>query len=274
MRRSCAAEVRSVIAVKNAQSIAGADYIEGMTPADAVALKASKGVAPVRPRGARIIVLGDSIDAAPNGWFPYLCILSSQKVTYQRSAGIGGNTTSNMLARIQSDVIVYAPDICIIGGATNDHNQGVPEATTRANYAAMVSALRAAGIAVLVRRTPPCDVAANTGSWNSVASRRAVIQRHNAWITRWATDRGIPVVDIYTPLVDPATGGLRAAVAGDGTHPSEQGYKDMATGILAAGLPSIFVGKVFLSSTKADGATANSNPVFIGDSNADGGADG
>ena len=227
--------------------------------------------------GSRTIVIGDSIDAALNGWFEYLCILSNQKVTRQRNAGIGGQTTTQFLARIQADVIAHAPDICIIGGATNDHSQGITEATTRANYQAMVDALLAAGIKPVVRNCPPTDVAGSSAPWNTVALRRNAVQRHNAWLRQWATGQGIPVLDVYTPLVDPATGGLRAAIAGDGIHPTEQGNKDMAAGIIAAGLPSLFAGSVNIGTSKGEDSNLlgyGNNGVFIGDANADGVADG
>jgi len=227
--------------------------------------------------GSRTIVIGDSIDAALNGWFEYLSILSNQKVTRQRNAGIGGQTTTQFLARIQADVIAHAPDICIIGGATNDHSQGITEATTRANYQAMVDALLAAGIKPVVRNCPPTDVAGSSAPWNTVALRRNAVQRHNAWLRQWATGQGIPVLDVYTPLVDPATGGLRAAIAGDGIHPTEQGNKDMAAGIIAAGLPSLFAGSVNIGTSKGEDSNLlgyGNNGVFIGDANADGVADG
>lgn len=225
-------------------------------------------------RGSRTIVLGDSIDAASAGWFPYLTVLSNQRVTHQRNAGIGGNTTTLQLGRIQSDVVSYAPDICIFGGATNDHSQGHSEATTRANIAAMATALRAANITPVVRTTPPCDVAGTVAPWNTIALRRAVVQRHNSWLVQWAASEGISVLDIYSPVVDPATGGYRTAIAGDGTHPVEQGYKDMASGILAAGLPSVFTGSVLLGLARAEDSNLLANGVFIGDANADGLADG
>lgn len=224
---------------------------------------------------ARTIVIGDSTDALGSGyWFNRLTIRSNQKVTYLRNAGVSGNTTTQMLARLGTDVIAYSPSICIIGGPTNDHSQGIPELTTRSNFEAMYNALSEAGIKVVVRNCWPNDTAGSSPPWNTVALRRAAIQRHNSWLQEWAGSKGIPVLDVYTPTVDPATGGFRSAIAGDGTHPTEQGHDDAVTSIIN-NLPPVFNGSVQLASAinEDHNLLVGKNGVFIGDSNADGVAD-
>lgn len=141
-------------------------------------------------RGSRTIVLGDSLDIANIGWFEWLCVLSNQKVTRQCNAGVAGQRTDDMLARIDGDVIAYAPDICIFGGCTNDYKQGVAEAVVRANLIETAARLRAADIIPVVRTAPPTDVAAGV-TYTTVALHRAVIQRHNAWLAQWASGEGI-----------------------------------------------------------------------------------
>lgn len=227
--------------------------------------------------GARTIVLGDSIDANGSGWwFDYLCINSSQRVTRVRNAGIGGNRTDQMLARLQTDVIDHAPQVCIFGGTTNDQSQGIAEATTRANIVAIYEALRAEGIKAVVRTTPPVDNAATSAPWNTVASRRAAVQRHNAWLRQWAASVGVPVFDMYAFMVDPATGGLKTAYAGDGIHPSQQAHAEFAAHLIAKGLPDAFQGSVDLATSLGEDGNClfTNNGVFVGDANADGVADG
>lgn len=234
-----------------------------------------------RPRrDGRTIVLGDSVDAAVAGWFPYLTVLSGQKVKHLRNAGVGGETTTTYAARVQAAVIAYSPDVCIFGGATNDHSQGVPEATTRANLRGILAALRAAGVQPVVRTTPPCDVAASAAPWNTVAARRAVIQRHNTWLQRWAEVEGVPVLDLYAPLVDPVTGGYKGGGTGgtysaDGTHPRELGSKEAAQAMIAAGLPPVFQGRVQLgvAATMDPTMLPTGNGTFTTDATADGAAD-
>lgn len=234
-----------------------------------------------RRRDSRTIVLGNSIDAGGASWFAYLTVLSNQRVKFLRNAGVGGDTTAQMLARIQTDVIDHEPDICILGGPENDHSQGVAEATTRANYQAMFEALRAAGISVVARTAVPVDVAASAAPWNTITGRRQVTQRHNAWLARWAEANGIPLLDMYSPLVDPATGGYKNGGLGgtyttDGLHPLELAHHAAAAAMVAAGVPAVFRGQVWLGIAVSDdsGLLANGNGVMITDATSDGKADG
>ncbi|WCL53191.1 SGNH/GDSL hydrolase family protein [Gimibacter soli] len=80
-------------------------------------------------------------------------------------AGIGGDTTPNMLVRLQKDVIERKPDAVIIFAGINDLNTasmledgkraGIV-AAAQANLAAMIAACREAGIEVIIPSvTPP-----------------------------------------------------------------------------------------------------------------------
>ena len=56
--------------------------------------------AELKLRGSETIVLGDSIDAQTGGWFARLCVSSSQRVTYYRNAGVGGERTDQHRVRL------------------------------------------------------------------------------------------------------------------------------------------------------------------------------
>ena len=231
----------------------------------------------VKSRKSETLILGDSIDGDVSGFFYLLCINSQQKMTFRRNSGIGGNTTTQMLARIQADVIDYAPDVCILGGPTNDHTNSTSEATTRANYQAMADTLRLNGITVVVRNCPPVDIASSSGDWDTIAKRRNAVTRHNVWLENWGRAEDIPVLDIFTPLSDPATEGAYASGLNlDTVHPNGAGSLAAANWILnVQGLPDCFRGSVQLPSGKLqDGWLLNTNPVFLGDANSDGVADG
>lgn len=214
------------------------------------------------PAGALTIPLGDSIDAGNDiaGYYSAgsiygdTCLRSNQQMRWLRNAGVPGNTTTQALARIQTDVIDYAPGVCIIGGGvTNDMGAGWPGHTVpRANIAAMSAALRAAGIAPVLRLCPPADTA---GGFASVALRRAAIAQHNAWCRTWGPANGIPILDYYTPLVDDATGGYVAAYTTDGIHPNTSaGLDAVSTYLIAQGLPAVFNGVPNLAGYVGDGA--------------------
>jgi len=219
------------------------------------------------------IVLGDSIDAGSNdGWWDQLCVRSNQRMTGLRNSGIGGQATSVFMQRIQADVIAWAPGLCVLGGPTNDHSagSGITPAQTRANYDSMLATLRAAGIDVAVRNCPPVDVAG--GVANTIAARRALVEDHNAWLDGWGKLNGVHVFDIWTPLVDPATGGFLSGYASDGVHPVALGI-DAAVEYLLPRIPSRFVGSVLLPSRQGQSGNLFTNGLFTIDANANGQAD-
>lgn len=223
-------------------------------------------------RGNRAIIFGDSIAAGSDqqstyswggSWFTKLCEASGQKVRIMRNAGVSGNTSTQMLARIQDDVIVYNPDLCILEAITpNDPAQSISVATSKANIIAMLDALKAAGIRTIVCTGPPNDTTARRDQMNQIS----------AWLSQYAASRGLPVWDIYTSIVDPADGTYLAANTGDGTHPNALGQAALVTSLLTR-IPSGIDTVPLLSPAKSDTSNLITNGVFIGDSNADGLAD-
>jgi lysophospholipase L1-like esterase len=69
-----------------------------------------------------------------------------------RNAGVGGNTTAQMLARFSTDVLAYSFDHLHIFAGTNDTD---PEAQTRPNITAMIQLAQAAGKTVSLSTIPP-----------------------------------------------------------------------------------------------------------------------
>lgn len=217
---------------------------------------------------SRTIVLGDSIDAATVGWFPYYAV-QSKRIRMVRNAGVGGERTDQMLARIQADVLAYNPDIVILGGSTNDQGQGIAPATTKANIRAMVQAVFSIGALPILRTTPPVDVA-GTGAFSTISTRRDGVMAHNTWIREYASSLGLDVLDIYQSVVDPATGGYAAGITSDGIHPTEVGYKAIADYLLGLPIPAAFKGGFPLARTVTDPSNLLPNGVFVGDSDANG----
>lgn len=230
--------------------------------------------APRNPRATRTIILGDSIDADVRGWWPYYSF-GTQRIETVRNAGVGGNTTTQMLARIKVDVLDYRPDVVVLGGSTNDVYEtagSAAEAATRANIAAMVEMVRDIGATPVLRTTPPCDI---QGGYTSVAARRQAVLRQNGWTYAYANRNGIDVIDIHQSVVDPATGGYLAGITSDGTHPTEVGARAIADYLLALPSPRAFARASFAfgrAVTEAGNLLANG--VFVGDANSDGIADG
>lgn len=179
----------------------------------------------VPQQGNRTVFLGDSItlrssDLAngylgKDAWPTWACLLSGSKIRYAYNAGVAGNTTAQMLARVDTDVIAENPAVCTILGGTNDVGTGVPLATTQANLQAIVAKLRANRIRpVIATLTPRSDL--NTGL-------RTQLHQLNAWITWYAGQEAIPLLDFYSQVVDPATETWKSGLNADAIHPNEAG---------------------------------------------------
>lgn len=175
--------------------------------------------------GTTVAVAGDSIPT-------YAMLYSGGKIAKTVNAGISGNTTAQMLARVQTDVVAYKPSVCVILGGTNDSATPVPLTAFAANITGIVQALWKAGIAPVLCTIPTINS----------STQRPVIGRYNAWIRRFAARQGIPLLDYYTLSVDPATGNLLQSAMGntDGTHPGNIG--NALLGKYAADILSPLVG--------------------------------
>lgn len=185
--------------------------------------------------GQRVILFGTSLEAlngtGPDtldppssssavpgrGWYHWCNAYLGQALTWVRNAGVGGNTTAQMLARIQNDVIAYSSDWVFIGGPTNDMANDVPAATTIANLTAILDQLAAAGRRVLILTAPPSQS-------YSTATRRAAVSDVNRWIRSLpATRLGVLVADVHRVLADPATGSPATGMAIDEVHYTDAG---------------------------------------------------
>ena len=217
--------------------------------------------------GSTVVALGDSIESTAStlsdgaSIFSLICILSNQKIRFLGNAGVPGNTTTQMLARIETDVIALKPDICLVGGPTNDHGANMTETETRANYTKIVSILRNNGITPLFRNAVPIDNANNYK-----------IERHNLWLSHWCRAQSISILDYYTPSVDPLTGGPKTGYTDDGIHPNGVGREAIANYVVTR-LPSYMQGFVHLTQSQVDDTNLVAGGTFAVDTNADGYAD-
>lgn len=62
------------------------------------------------------------------------------------NASVGGNKTSDVLARLQTDVLALSPAVCVVMIGVNDWINGVPLATFKSNLASIVDQIQAKGI--------------------------------------------------------------------------------------------------------------------------------
>lgn len=216
-------------------------------------------------RPLRLGAIGDSISIAVGSAWNVSCpILSGGRITMSLAPnGVGGNTTAQMLARIDAVITdPITPDVVVVLGGTNDVSS-VPAATTKANLLAMYDAIAEAEIEPVAALIPPKDT-----------SGTANIPPLNAWIAGTAANRGMRCIDFYTPFVDP-DGTWKSGCSDDGTHPNAATGRQM--GQIAADelLRGRNVGSVIplLAGAVTDSSNLLTNGVFSGDTNTDGTAD-
>jgi lysophospholipase L1-like esterase len=170
-------------------------------------------------------------------------------------------SSSEMLARFQSDVVSYHPAIVhILAGAddisfVDDANRAILIAVFETNMMAMVAEAAHANIKVILGTIPPLLVA------NSVTQPQfwfvfepTLIQELNAWIETYGSANNIPVINYHDVLcscvgsTNPSPSGYYPLMSSDGLSPSPAGYAaitplvEMAIETLALTLKSGYLG--------------------------------
>lgn len=232
-----------------------------------------------------VAMLGDSITAGnttatsatveavgdkdPLGW---VHLLTGGQARYAKNAGISGNVTAQMLARV-TDVTGLSPrpSWCIVMGGTNDCSGGVTVAQYAANIKAIVAALTAARVRPLLVTPPP-----KTGG-SITAGQKQILRGYVMWLRRYAAETGIPLADGWSALIDQTstTGAMVSSYdSGDGIHPSAAGAYALGSAIAAVLQPLLVPTTTPIPSDDATAANGGINlllnPLFRTDSNSDG----
>lgn len=202
-----------------------------------------------------VAFLGDSLTgAAPWGdSMPrYATLLSNGRLQYSTNAGVPGNTSSQMLARLTDVTNSKATTVVVLAG-TNDVAQTVPLATTMGNIDAIVKGIRTAGKVPVLGTIPP-----------KLAQRTAVATLNLA-IRLYCLDNQVPLIDFYAKLIDPTTGDYLTAYQNDGTHPNAAGYAVMGQAVVDALCSGGSTSHLSLiaSCDNADGINKLANPLAV-----------
>ena len=221
----------------------------------------------VRPRGD-VVFLGDSITnntglytESPlfyqDGYPGHMIGQAGGALRSVRNAGISGNTSTQMLARFDTDVTPYLPGTVHLMCGTNDVLASFTLATMQSNVRAIVGKIRGIGAVPVLCTIPPCA--------STTTPQRLVLWQFNQWIRRYSQVQGITLLDLYRVLANPAlAGGMLPAYDLDGTHPNVLGQMAMAAyaaPILAARTPGL---AVHLVGEHTDAYSMLSGPTFSG----------
>ena len=213
---------------------------------------------------------GDSISAQNFGSSPYEAhgyliaanALMGWPMTIVANGGVSGNTTTQMLARLDQFLIDNASigTLLILGG-TNDPGASISSATTIANLQAMYALCR-------LRRVRPVALTI-TPRTDQAGSLLTHIQTVNAAIL--ASTGPVAIADTFTALADPSNSSLPySGSTYDAVHPSAGGAMRIARDAIVPALsPLIASNSGAGTSDDLDYREYASNPMGAGD-NADG----
>ena len=182
-----------------------------------------------------IVCLGDSITYG----FPYGPEMSwvgrgAKKLGVKMiNKGINGDTTRQMLRRFERDVSASAPAYVIIMGGTNDAFIGVTPEEIQDNVVDMAAKAFDDGICPVIGLPAPVNLYNPDGFVpDFVAIAAFELDSCRELIKEFAGGELLPVLDFYTPLLDPETGRTNPDYFADEGHPNETGYGVLTRAVL------------------------------------------
>jgi lysophospholipase L1-like esterase len=190
--------------------------------------------------GQKIVFLGDSITAMGMSSFGYARQVgrgleaNGIKVTII-GAGVGGNTSVNMLARMDSDVLAHKPDWMTLSCGVNDVYSNLPLDQFKDQITKIVAKAQSANIKVVI-------LTATMIGENPADPKNQQLIPYNAFLRQLAKDKQCVLGDLNARMqaVVAATGGGQAqskrgnVLTVEGIHMNALGNQVMALGVLEA----------------------------------------
>ena len=188
--------------------------------------------------GQTVAFLGDSITGLGWAWpggFLHLVTdgLGANGVKIMPiCAGVAGNRSPDMLARVDGDVIAKKPDWMLLSCGVNDvWSRTIDYETFKKNITAIVDKAQAAGIKVMILTATPIFEA----SKNEFNDK---LPRYDDFMKQLATERDLPCADVHGAWLDylaahPDSNNPNILTV-DGVHPNPDGFQLFAKTILAA----------------------------------------
>lgn len=178
------------------------------------------------------------------------------------NAGIGGNTTIDILARVEADVLAHNPRLVVDECGTNDIIAGSTAADIITRKGQLFDYYDSIGAAIIA-----ADISPRSGFDNAKVNVAADV---NNWLYKQAASRrNLSVFPLSAILADPAsfTGAVSAARTYDDTHPNNLGAYLGGQLLLAVARPGLFMpiprsnwtGGAY-GSSNANAIIRNSNP--------------
>lgn len=175
------------------------------------------------PEKPRVIFLGDSITDLwrLNEYFPDRDFVNR---------GISGQTTAQMLGRVESDVMRLRPTALLVLGGTNDIGRGFSLTAIEDNLTMIADLADFHGVKVIFASVLPVSDYHKDVDPNYEMTRTrppGTIRSLNSWIQTFCAQRKFQYLDYYSAMVD-GSGSLQSDNSDDGLHPNSKGYRIMA----------------------------------------------
>jgi len=209
---------------------------------------------------------------------------TGEGVTTVINAGVGGNNTTDLLARIEKDCLMQQPDLVILMAGTNDMNSKkfVPLPAFEKNMQQLISSIqKIKSDIMLINLLPvyePYLFTRHERSFYEPEGHSGRLQQMNASIKKLALQNKTAFADLYRVFsragnIGPGISSLLKNEANskstDGLHPTADGYRVMAVAIHAALLCNELANKKKIvcfgdSITKGDGIEGGENyPSYL-----------
>ena len=168
------------------------------------------------PAGSTVVALGDSLTygygANPETAYP--AILSELTGWQVVNAGINGNTSADVLARVET-IITQHPDLVLLSVGGNDVLQRVQSVSTTANITTTIDTLKSANVPVVLIAQPYFSTSALFGKasdnpiYEDIADAKDVPLYSSGWSKVLSDD----------------------TLKSDQIHANDAGYKNFAEGL-------------------------------------------
>lgn len=161
------------------------------------------------------------------------------------NAGINGDTTSGMLARLKYHVEESSPDFILITGGINDFISGSGTDIPQNNYMSMIHQSAAWRVFPIIGIAPAFDCDNVRSDWASFCDFREVEKKHLAlrkWLHSFAKTFHVPCLDFYEGLEKLSAENVKntdESLYIDGIHMTARGHKLIA-GIAEEKLKKLF----------------------------------
>ncbi|MFK5924924.1 MAG: GDSL-type esterase/lipase family protein [Verrucomicrobiota bacterium] len=162
------------------------------------------------------------------------------------NAGVGGNSTRNLLKRVEADVLAKKPEVVVMMVGTNDAlNSGnsVPIKEYEKNLKQLVKRFTKSGSKVVLMTIPPCInellFSRHKAEFFAERSPEDRIADVNDVVKKLAKPDGVRLVDVHVLLEKGGAGSEKSSLlrnvansrSKDGVHPTSEGYDVIAQAV-------------------------------------------